>query len=569
MKFIQENLFLVVLVGVTVVLGGALIALGITTAGERDEMISQRREVLEEIANHREKAPVKPEIIEAEEVRVRRAQETAQNLRNRAVEANRRGREVLQATLGDRTITAFPYDRDLMMNQGGGFAVSQAYQAELRKLIDELDATQPPTAAEVEGQVRAWANNLERKYRARALEEAERQQDGTGESTTDSSRRSPRSGGGGRSRYEYDEGEYGEGDYYGEGGGYEYGGSSRSRERDQLGGVELSNEMERQLEQEAEEMGVASAKARGARRGLVYADPNSLFRVPPMTVEQADAPDLWRAQYTLWIQQDIVDAIQNTNQAVYGQKRRQQANFSPRGVIDSAVKRLVSVEFDPTYVVGPEDADDDRGGRSRGGPPSRGGPRRYAEEEYGYGEEDYGYGEGGYYGEGRGSGGGSRSRDDDDSSAAARGEDSLTGRVSNEAYDVLRYRVTLVISQKHLPLLQRELQKQPFHTVLRQTMRRVGQGQDRGEPSREDWYYYGGDGVVEVTLECEAAFLTDWVRGKWVADERGEGHWSDEYPPLTPNIVLRNQLSSVLREEDEDRLEAAEEQRNGDTYGRR
>jgi len=60
---------------------------------------------------------------------------------------------------------------------------------------------------------------------------------------------------------------------------------------------------------------------------------------------------------------------------------------------------------------------------------------------------------------------------------------------------------------------------------------------DQQEGIAEQYYYYGIDPVVKVTMECELLLLTAWERGTY--DQETE-EWSQEYPPLVPVEVLRS-----------------------------
>ncbi len=170
--------------------------------------------------------------------------------------------------------------------------------------------------------------------------------------------------------------------------------------------------------------------------------------------------------------QKIVAAIDKTNQQTFAK-----ANLTDpkdQTVANAAVKRLIRVDVDRDYFAG---------GTVGGGGDDR------------------------------------RRRGD--------GASNLTRRISNERYDVLHYRLAVVMPTSYLDELIRNLAERNYHTIL--SVRHVPHAQ--GER-----YYYGTEPVSLVELHGELLLLADWERGQW--DEE-EDAWSEAYPPLMPVEMLK------------------------------
>jgi hypothetical protein len=83
----------------------------------------------------------------------------------------------------------------------------------------------------------------------------------------------------------------------------------------------------------------------------------------------------------------------------------------------------------------------------------------------------------------------------------------LTKRVCTADYDVLRYKFVVIMPFRYVPLLQRKLEEQNLHTVLR-----IEMSTDFKEAGRLRYDYYGADPVMEVTVYGELVLLGAWER---------------------------------------------------------
>jgi hypothetical protein len=249
------------------------------------------------------------------------------------------------------------------------------------------------------------------------------------------------------------------------------------------------------MERAIEELTVAKGRA-----GLIYASPASLdvvFSRPE--AREADAPpDLrWAAQVNLWVSRDILEAINKTNL----RSLRRGALIRSAIVPNAAVKQLVEIEIQEDYLgVEPGKAS---------GRPGAGSP----------GTPGYMPGVGGVERRGRGSGPVGRGR--------SAGGESLTQRVTNQEYEIVRYRFTVIVNTGRLLDLLRNVMLRGDHTVLNVEL---------AEPSVEEseMRHYGVEAVMRVTITGQALMRSAWTR------------------PLMPVEVLRR-LPGAPGEEDKER----------------
>lgn len=308
------------------------------------------------------------------------------------------------------------------------------------------------------------------------------------------------------------------------------------------------------LEESAARHAWADARRHQAESGRIYADAYALDRFQIDDPFNADPVNLWQMQLNAWVQRDILQAIAETNEQVLALLPEDQRN-----VTNSAVKRLVTVKVgEHRYFVG----------ETSGPSPSQ--PRT----------EYYPPPPGSGYGGPRGMPAGTAMPT---RSAAGRAGETLTGHVSGHDYDVILYGFRVVMPERHVARLIRNLSKGKYHTVLKCDYGRdaepielpVGEGRSSDARERRDaredravepGYFYGGEPVVTVTIRGELLLQTDWARGKphpeqddkwliWAPEESGdpEDPWVVSDKPLIPVPALRQMLpesDQVLRRAD-------------------
>ncbi len=134
------------------------------------------------------------------------------------------------------------------------------------------------------------------------------------------------------------------------------------------------------------------------------------------------------------------------------------------------------------------------------------------------------------------------------SGVPGRGMASLTGRQSDKLYDVVYYRLSVIMPARHVADFERVLTSHNYHTILNVTMRAVQQ-------DSSDLHYYGSGPVMEVAFTGELLLLSGWQRGTWDVQASA---WSADYPPLMPVSVLRGLPAQARRDSDNERLKQAE-----------
>jgi len=259
-------------------------------------------------------------------------------------------------------------------------------------------------------------------------------------------------------------------------------------------------------------------------RGSIYATSES-FDVPfEREVMQTNMPPqrVWDTWLGLCVQTDIAKAISMTNRARKGNT-----------VLVAPIKRLLWVKIDSKTPIVKPDRMQDRG-------------------------------------RGRGRSGGRDSRDEYDDEASSRGGDvtvpkgSLTEHETNSVYTVMKYRFSVIMRTRDLPLLMDELLKTNYHVVVNQRIAGKeddlqGAGDlgasDTGRSDAKRDYYYGPEPVRQVMLECQLILLNNWIRGTYIPGSRkSPGHWDPTLPPLMPAEVLWAVPRKSMRPEDTGRL---------------
>ncbi|MFW6132939.1 MAG: hypothetical protein ACOC8F_03520 [Planctomycetota bacterium] len=321
--------------------------------------------------------------------------------------------------------------------------------------------------------------------------------------------------------------------------------------------------------QAAEEYAWPDAKLQQARSGRIYADTTALDRYFPEDEYNLNPTELWQMQVNKWVQTDILEAIQGTNEEVLGSLPDEAQN-----VLHAAVKRLVSVRVARRYYTSGEAPES----------PAIEAPE-YGDMERAMGGEPGAWG-GAYTPRAR--------------TAQARGG-TLTGHVCSKDFDVVHYGFTVIMPERHVARLMRHLTRDTYHTVLqcelaqvgesdpielpggleaRETRRTSGGADERREPGE---YYYGPEPVLAVTFVGELLLQTDWARGKpnpdkdaetpwliWDPDRDPKDPWRPSPRPLIPPQALAAMVGAdALRKADKELLNIDEDGRTRRTLGGR
>ena len=84
---------------------------------------------------------------------------------------------------------------------------------------------------------------------------------------------------------------------------------------------------------------------------------------------------------------------------------------------------------------------------------------------------------------------------------------SPTGRYSNALYDVIQFKLSLVVDAARIPQVLAALSRNRFITVYNTNVTAVDAGEHQAAG-----YIYGPQAVVQLDLDCEALFLREWTK---------------------------------------------------------
>lgn len=202
------------------------------------------------------------------------------------------------------------------------------------------------------------------------------------------------------------------------------------------------------------------ASVRKARSVRVYATPGVFHASPLIHMSGAPSPrDIWYAQVSLWIQEDIVDAIRKLNDDAAQDLAEEDVN-----VVHLPVKRIVDITVDG-YVLGPgtivpfprtsvEQRSGQAGSAAREGPPDQ----------------------------------------------------SFTGSASGEQFDVVRFTLQVVVDQRDMLKLVDYVTRENFYQLIDARYEKLS------SPDMEG-YFYGHEPVVLATLDFEGFMARKVFKG--------------------------------------------------------
>ena len=308
MKFVRENIFLVATLAAVVVFGGIILGFGVVTAGNRDEALSQRRKLSDNLADLKSAAPVNTRILEEKKAWVAKVLAIQQTVLDTSIDWNRQGCDPFALTFntaqGPRRIPAFPVDRGLYQQYDLTFTAANVYRAELKGLLARLKPVRPYTKEEEEKERALWEKKLRDDWQLRereGLEELDAAEEGDIAVADDRPHK-----------------------------------AAPAAAEPPAGIAERSSKMAQN-----------SLLVKHAKEGMIYASP----RVLDMVRAERDVwsiAQIWEAQLNYWITRDITEAIQKTNE--------DRAGSLPEGkelsVLNAAVKELVKIEIDERPVKG-------------------------------------------------------------------------------------------------------------------------------------------------------------------------------------------------------------------------
>jgi len=472
MNLIKENIFYSTLIGILVVVGGGLVAMGFVGGSGTDD----KEAVL--VKASKDVARIRTGIMVNATVRAHKEREVTLTKRlysNVATDAAGWNKEDYPAVVVDKIrarkkigdMKLFPIVRQDYIDYDASFMGSSKIRKLTADLFASLHPTTPPTNDEVDAEVARLRDAAAEKLRQKLLKEAwEKRADDIDRQGTE---------GEGEGETEIDPGIGGVGTPFRPG--VAPGavvipdtGAERDRERSELEGRDGVGAPVIEVDYDKHGLdNIRLFKAGLHVKGLpaepkevsIYVDEtNVIAPVFATAISGAKDTELWNAQTQLWILGDIVNAIAKVNDLSL--KADRVATPAKRTVAASAIKRLVTVSIPSGYVTGS-------------------------------GDDEFGL----------------------DSSRMGTTGANLTGRVTNKKHDVKHYSFTVVMNTQYLPELRRILLLGNHHTILNESLRAIV------PPANSvNEYYFGTGAVMEVTIEGELLMLADWTRGMW-EDESG------------------------------------------------
>jgi hypothetical protein len=202
-----------------------------------------------------------------------------------------------------------------------------------------------------------------------------------------------------------------------------------------------------------------------ARKSKMYVANDAFAQNPAVVGTQLPNPvDIWYAQMTLWIQQDVANALA-------------QANANAQNILDAPVKHLVKLTI-PSSASGTTGA---------------GGPGLYT------------------FAAAQNAGGAATPPP-----APVDGADAValvpvpavspTGRVSNPLYDVVQFTLVINVDSSQVPAVLASLSHNQLMDVMYLTVTSV----DSSDQQRLG-FFYGSAPIVQLTLSCEELFMRQWT----------------------------------------------------------
>jgi hypothetical protein len=312
MPFIRQNLFLIVLAGITVVLVGGLLVVNSGVADDIDQQIKMRAGVAASLGQLKAQAQKKDLVnqvtIDKLKAHVQAVKELSTKITSESAEWNKRNYKPFPYTVGDQTdkfIPAFPLKEADTTSTLAGSRQAQGMARQYVKEVDGLIAKLSPTWVPDDAAIKeAQRLTLEKLSEDLPIKD---------DATTDKPK--PRIG-------------------------------SDHPPVDVPAGP-----TEAEIKAKAEKEGMLLAVVKRSDEGLVYINKDmAIGQVLSGTELNASHAELWEAQLQLWILKDIVAAIDQTNQqALSGQGGGEVKRVA---VSNGAIKQLVALQIDRCYALG-------------------------------------------------------------------------------------------------------------------------------------------------------------------------------------------------------------------------
>lgn len=288
MNLLRNNPYLVVLIVVTLVVGGVFLYLGGGKAGQIEEMqMKPRLKMSRSLWQLRRPPRANAGTIAGKETRNKLAEKELNDVKANLTAYNRRNFRVGSLKLLDGKLRpVLPYDSSVWRENVLALPYIQSYHNSLKGFLRKLGAISTPTDRVIAREAAGLQTRFDREERVREKNTAPVAAKKT---TKRASKRAAK------------------------------------------------------ITPRAYQQAANKVKLINARRGQIYATKNCFdIRLTDMNQSQLTADEVWESQLSAWVQQDIVDALVRTNEEVQNSLNIPK---NKRCVINSAVKRLVRIEI--------------------------------------------------------------------------------------------------------------------------------------------------------------------------------------------------------------------------------
>jgi len=503
MRFLRENLFLVIVVAVVLLGGGALVAGYLRLSKDTDSAAGDRVQLAGNFSQLAGGGGANAAMVESAEKRAEVVKSAVAKVEQVSVDWNRANFPVFQLPEeGGKTVPAFPIDEALYRDQALDYTFTRVYLEEMNKLLASLKPTISPTDRDIESRTIQYDTRLQLQQQA----EAERTRTAGGSQRTFSTA-APTG---------------------------ETAAPSGSPYATVGGGASVS--------EEARQKGLQLAMIDRAKAGVIYANLASLDMY--FTEEARNRPysDLWQAQLNYWVNSDIIGAINQANQEVLGKLPPEDRN-----VLNAPVKHLVRIDVAENYV---QAAPEQQAAPAAPRPAGRS-TERFSDVA------DIAEPAGGQPAAGAGAEGKPAA-----SPLTNRGSNkdydalhySLTVVMPPRFLPLLE-RNLLARNYHTILSIQIEAVGETGPSALSGSGAAASYAPGSATGAESNSFYYGPDTVVQLKIDGELLLLTAWERGTW--DEPNK-RFLPNYPPLIPTEALQQQFAGTdnpaMRPEDVARL---------------
>lgn len=158
MKIIRENMFLVILAGITLIACAAQIVIGMSSFGaQADEGAAKRVELSEQLRNVAA-AKVNEAVVAEAQRRGKEMKDIAEWADAALVKSSRGGYEVVSIDMAGKMIDVFPISLDDNIHRSLPYKMPEKYKELVGQLLQRLHATDAPTADEIKDEAARLAS---------------------------------------------------------------------------------------------------------------------------------------------------------------------------------------------------------------------------------------------------------------------------------------------------------------------------------------------------------------------------------------------------------------------------